>query len=433
MYTGPHSKAQALGPSVRATALRWALSLALCAAAALAASACSGAPQADAPDLVGGEPTGFLRAIAPTWSTDLGRHTVPLGEIRPGGPPRDGIPPIDRPVFVPSRDAPDYLADHEPVVALELGGEQRAYPLSILIAHEIVNDIVAGEAVAVTYCPLCNTGLAFLRTVDGRVLRMGTTGLLRHSNLIMWDDATESWWQQATGEAIAGEHAGRVLEAIPVQTVSWSAFRDAFPDGRVLTRDTGHLREYDLPPYGGYDASAELTPRFSDGSLSPVERVVSVVEGERVVAYPFGLLEEMPIVHDFVGGRRIVVFYVGGTLSPFAKRPLFDSNLIGSVSASGDAVEVGPGGVEMRSVGSAAAYEPIVAGMRLTFEDRGGVITDRQTGSSWDILGRAVAGRLAGWRLPAVEHGNHFWFAQLLFFPDTVVRTREGLVPADAR
>ena len=158
-----------------------------------------------------------------------------------------------------------------------------------------------------------------------------------------------------------------------------------------------------------------------------------MVEGERVVAYPFGLLEEMPIVHDFVGGRRIVVFYVGGTLSPFAKRPLFDSNLIGSVSASGDAVEVGPGDVEMRSVGSAAAYEPIVAGMRLTFEDRGGVITDRQTGSSWDILGRAVAGRLAGWRLPAVEHGNHFWFAQLLFFPDTVVRTREGLVPADAR
>ncbi len=434
----PGLRTPAPNPEDRLRAAARLLGSALCAAALLAA--CSGPPGQDAaqapaatPALLDDRPTGFLRAIAPAWRTDLARHTVPLGEIRPGGPPRDGIPPIDRPVFAPARDAPGYLSEDEPVVVLELDGERRAYPLSILILHEIVNDVVGGVAVAVTYCPLCNTGIAFRRTVDGRTLRMGTTGLLRHSNLIMWDDATESWWQQATGEAIAGELAGRVLDFIPVRIASWSSFRDAFPDGEVLTRDTGFERSYDLPPYGGYDASAELIRELSDGSLSPVERVVSVSWGGSRVAYPFGLLEETPIVHDVVGGRRIVVLYAGGTLSPFAKRPIFEFDLIGSVVASGETVEVDPASIERRSVGSAAAYEPYAAGMELTFEDRGGVITDRETGSSWDILGRAVAGRLAGSRLPAVEHGNHFWFAQRLFFPDTIVRSREDLEGQAAR
>ena len=129
-------------------------------------------------DLLDDELTGFLKAVESTWDTDFSIHTVPFAEIRPGGPPRDGIPPIDDPVFAPVGDAPDYLVDAEPVIVLELNGEQRAYPLSILITHEIVNDVVAGEPVAVTYCPLCNTGLVFRRTVDGEVIRFGTTGLL---------------------------------------------------------------------------------------------------------------------------------------------------------------------------------------------------------------------------------------------------------------
>ena len=374
--------------------------MAICIAAASATVSCSGSEPVPTPPATGallrGEPTGFLEAIAPTWETDLSRHTVPLEEIRPGGPPRDGIPPIDRPVFVRAEDAPSYMADDEPVAVLEIDGVSRAYPLTILIFHEIVNDVVAGEAVAVTYCPLCNTALAFSRTIDGRTLRMGTTGLLRHSNLIMWDDATESWWQQATGQAIVGEFAGRSLDFLPVRIVSWSHFRDAFPRGELLTRETGFERTYDLPPYGGYDASAELLRELSDGSPSPVERVVSVRVGGASIAYPFVLLERMPIVHDEVGGRRIVVLYVGGTLSPFAKRPLFERDLLGSLASSEGAELPDPDDVERRAVGTAAVYEPTAAGMELTFEDRGGVITDIQTGSSWDILGRAVEGPLLG-------------------------------------
>ena len=377
--------------------------------------------------LLDDEPTGFLEAVASTWKTDFEIHTVPYAEIKAGGPPRDGIPPIDRPVFATVQEAPDYLVDDEPVLVLELGGEQRAYPLSILILHEIVNDVVGGQAVAITYCPLCNTGLVFGRTVNGQALRFGTTGLLRNSNLIMWDNATESWWQQATGEAIVGELTGRVLKFIPAQIVSWDAFRDAFGEGVVLTRDTGFVRAYDLPPYGGYDASADILTEFADGSLSPIERVVSVVVDGRSVAYPFTALEEVPIVHDRFEGRDLVIFYVGGTLSPFPKRPIFNVGLIGSVVAGGDSVEVDPSTIERRSVGATAVFEPFIDGKRLTFVDRGGVITDRETDSAWNIFGEAVSGELAGSRLTPVVHGNHFWFAQQSFFPDTVLRKGEEL------
>ena len=377
--------------------------------------------------LLDDEPTGFLKAVASTWKTDFEIHTVPYAEIKAGGPPRDGIPPIDRPVFATASEAPDYLVDDEPVLVLEVGNEQRAYPLSILILHEIVNDVVGGEPVAVTYCPLCNTGLVFKRTVNGQVLRFGTTGLLRNSNLIMWDDGTESWWQQATAEAIVGELTGQTLELIPAQIVSWDAFRDTFEGGVVLTRDTGFVRSYDLPPYGGYDASLDIIAEFGDGSLSPIERVVSIVFGDRSVAYPFTALEEIPIVHDRFEGRDLVIFYVGGTLSPFPKRPIFDIGLVGSVVAGGDSIEIDPSTIERRSVGATAVFEPFIDGRRLTFVDRDGVITDRQTSSAWNIFGEAVSGDLAGSRLTPIVHGNHFWFAHQSFFPDTVLRTREEL------
>ncbi len=378
-------------------------------------------------ELLNDELTDLLRVIAPTWDTDFDIHTVAYEEIKPGGPPRDGIPPIDDPVFAPVNEAPDYLVDAEPVIVLELNGEQRAYPLSILIAHEIVNDVVRGEAVAVTYCPLCNTGLVFKRTVNGDVLRFGTSGLLRNSNLIMWDRKTESWWQQITGEAIVGEMTGTRLEFIPAQFIDWQTFRDTFPDGIVLTRDTGSGRAYDLPPYGGYDASGEILTTFKDGSLSPVERVVSLAINGKSVAYPFNVLEAMPIVHDIFEGKDLVIFYVGGTLSPFAKRPIFDPNTLGSVIASGEPVEIDISKIEKRAVGSTAVFEPFVDGLKLTFVDRDGVITDRETDSTWNIFGEAVSGELAGSRLVPVVHGNHFWFAQEAFFPDTVLRTLEEL------
>ena len=187
--------------------------------------------------------------------TDFTRHTVPLEQIIAGGPPRDGIPAIDDPSFVALEEAGD-LADREPVIGLVLAGEARAYPLRVLVWHEIVNDDIGGVPVTVTYCPLCNAAIAFDRRVGGRVLDFGTTGKLRHSDLVMYDRQTESWWQQFSGEAIVGELAGAKLRMLPVRLESFGAFRERAPQGRVLVPKDPTFRRYGDNPYVGYESSS---------------------------------------------------------------------------------------------------------------------------------------------------------------------------------
>ena len=362
---------------------------------AVLAAACSNAvaPVTPTPELVflDDDLTDFLSVIAPSWATDFSIHTVAYEEIKPGGPARDGIPPIDDPLFAPVADAPDYLVDAEPVIVLELNGEQRAYPLSILIAHEVVNDVIGGEPVAVTYCPLCNTGLVFRRTVSGDVLRFGTSGLLRNSNLIMWDRTTEAWWQQVTGEAIVGDLTGTKLTFIPAQVLAFEDFAQAFPDGLVLSRDTGFyaISSYDRAPYAGYDQLSNSPFAFRgtiDPRLPPMERVVTLDIGGEFVAYPFLLLAQLPVVNDAVGGKQVVVFYTGDTLSPFA----------GTLTRP------------KRTIGSTGVFDPVVDGRRLTFKVVVNVIVDDETGSKWSILGEALEGPLKGTQLDLVVHGNHF-------------------------
>ena len=179
------------------------------------------------------------------WSTDFGRTTVPLHEITPGGPPKDGIRSIDRPTFVTVREADDWLGDREPVAVVKVKGVIKAYPLSILIWHEIVNDEIGGDPVTVTYCPLCNTTIAVDRNFDGRVLDFGTTGRLRHSDLVMYDRQSETWWQQATGEGLVGEYAGERLTFVPATVMST---RGSQPTSRSVTGPT---------PIGGTTAGTD--------------------------------------------------------------------------------------------------------------------------------------------------------------------------------
>ena len=187
------------------------------------------------------------------WKTDFGKHSVPLSEIMSGGPPKDGIRAIDRPEFVGVDAADGWLKPREPVIFFVRGSDARAYPLQILIWHEIVNDIVGAVPVAITFCPLCNTAIAFDRRVHGQTLSFGTTGKLRFSDLVMYDRQTESWWQQATGQAIVGALTGVQLMPLPAQTISWGTFKEAFPGGKVLSRHTGYNRPYGENPYVGYD------------------------------------------------------------------------------------------------------------------------------------------------------------------------------------
>jgi Protein of unknown function (DUF3179) len=186
--------------------------------------------------------------------TDFSRRTVELAEIESGGPPKDGIPAIDRPRFVGVPAARAWLKGKEPVIVLRMGRDARAYPLQILMYHEIVNDSVNGVPVAVTFCPLCNASIVFERRVGERVLDFGTTGRLRFSDLVMYDRQTESWWQQFTGRGIVGHYAGTGLKKIASEIVSFADFAAAHPTGLVLSRETGYPRPYGRNPYTGYDS-----------------------------------------------------------------------------------------------------------------------------------------------------------------------------------
>jgi hypothetical protein len=257
-------------------------------------------------------------ALTAGWKTDFSKRAVPLGEIESGGPGKDGIPSIDRPRFVSVGEV-DFLEPKEPVIALELDGEARAYPIQILIWHEIVNDSVNGVPVAVTFCPLCNTALAFDRRVGGLTLDFGTTGNLRNSDLVMYDRQTESWWQQFGGRAIVGELTGTTLERLAARIVSWRQFRAEHADGNVLSRETGHNRPYGNNPYPGYDDAA--TPPFfrtrntDDDRLAPKERVVFVERGGEAVAIPYSTLRERRTVRFRVGGAELVARWRGGVAS----------------------------------------------------------------------------------------------------------------------
>ncbi len=339
------------------------------------------------------------------WKTDFTRYAVPYSEIKRGGPPRDGIPPIDEPIFESVSEASSYINDHEPVLSVELGGEARAYPLAVLIWHEIVNDELGGAPITVTYCPLCNSAIVFDRRVgdDKRVLDFGTTGYLRHSDMVMWDRQTESWWQQITGEGIVGEYTGTRLDFLPATLTSWRDFRDSFPNGSVLSRDTGYPRDYDRPPYAGYDSKKDRPFMFRgelDDRLPPVERVVGLNIGDTAVAYPFTLFGPMPVINDSVAGTDIVIFYAPDTVSAFL-----------GVFAS-----------ESPVVGSTGVYDPNLDGRRLTFKAKDGSIVDEQTGSEWNIFGEATGGPLAGSVLSPIIHANHFWFAWRAFYPDTLIK-----------
>ena len=348
-----------------------------------------------------------LRVPIEGWKTDFTKASVDLGDFLGGGPPKDGIPAVDQPQFESIDAARGWLIDRSPVISLEVGGAARAYPLAILTWHEIVNDTLGGVPVVVTFCPLCNTALVFGRELDGTVHDFGTTGSLRYSDLVMYDRQTESWWQQATGEAIVGELTGKRLTFLPAQIVSLGAFAAAHPDGDVLSRETGYQREYGRNPYVGYDEAGDRPFLYSgviDGRLAPKERVVTIGTGAEARAFPFSELRKVGVATGTVDGGPVVVVWAPGAASALGP------------STIGDGADIGATGV----------FRPVVDGRELTFERKGGEdapITDRETGSTWSITGQATAGPLAGSRLEPVVHGNHFWFAWAAFAPETTIWT----------
>ena len=336
---------------------------------------------------------------AAQFSTDFSRHIVPYSEILSGGPPKDGIPAIDAPQFVSVAEADAWLEAQEPVILVEAGGAVHVYPIQILMWHEIVNDTVGDVPVSVTFCPLCNTAIAFERTLDGQVLDLGTTGRLRFSNLVMYDRQSESWWQQATGQAIAGQFVGRQLTFVPASMVAWADVKATYGAARVLSRDTDHNRDYGRNPYVGYDALNQR-PFLYDGpptpeQLPPMARVLGVNLGGEAVAYPYQVLETLRVANDTVGGQEIVALWTPGVASALDA---------GSVAGGQD-------------VGTITTFSRALDGRVLTFQWDGAQVVDDETGSLWDGMGRAVSGPLAGSRLEPVVGVNYFWFTWAAFRP----------------
>ncbi len=353
----------------------------------------------------GGADLSHLRVSTSSWSTDFTIASVDLGGFASGGVPKDGIPAVDDPKFESIAEAETWLAPNAPVISLVVDGQARAYPLAVLIWHEIANDTLGGVPVVVTFCPLCHTALVFERTVDGTLYDFGTTGNLRFSDLVMYDRQTESWWQQATGQALVGTLTGTALTFLPAQIVSLADFKIAHPDSDVLSRDTGNQRPYGANPYPGYDTANERPFLYEggvDGRLAPKERIVTVARGDKTIAVPYSALEAEGAIEIDTSPEPTVVFWTPGTAAALDENRIDDG----------------------RDVGATGVFVPIVDGQRLTFSrdgDRDAPIKDAETGSTWSVTGLATAGELAGSRLEPVVAGDHFWFAWAVFQPDTEV------------
>jgi hypothetical protein len=323
--------------STRSTSTR-RLSLGLiCVSGLLAVAGCGSAIKERSGSKPAGRSAPSEKLSVPTagWSTDFSRHTVPLSQFLAGGPGKDGIPAIDTPAFA-NVSGTHFLQPKEPVIELSVGGAERAYPIQILIWHEIVNDNVGGVPVAVTFCPLCNTAIAFDRRVGDETLTFGTTGNLRNSDLVMYDRQTESWWQQFGGTGLVGRYAGERLRTLPARIVSWRQFARDHPRGSVLQRLTGGIaRPYGENPYAGYD-SVSSPPFFpaahaNDRRLLPKERVVFVERGDDSVAIPFSALARSRVIPFTVGGHALVATWQGGVASPLDSSAVAEGRDVGTV------------------------------------------------------------------------------------------------------
>lgn len=343
-------------------------------------------------------------ALDEPGSGEFPEPLVPLDEIISGGPPPDGIPPIEDPVFLDVADNLEILDPVESIVALEINGDARAYPIRVMIWHEIVNDTVGGEAVSVTYCPLCNSAVTYRREINGVETTFGTSGRLFASALVMYDRATESLWTHFDGKAIVGVLTGTQLEAIGSPLMAWGDFVNAYPTGKVLDwNETGFRRDYGRNPYEGYDDDT-TQPFLFRGALDDrglaKQRVVGIALADEAVAYDLNSLSEgeASATNIVIADQNLVILWKAGQASAL------DEGIL----------------EEGRDVGSVGVFSRVIDGRSLTFVAEGDQFMDEETESIWLISGNAISGPLEGSSLDRVEHLDTFWFSWSIYQPETV-------------
>ena len=340
----------------------------------------------------------------PNWRTNFNKSSIDLNELKSGGPPKDGIPAIINPKFVNIEEASDWLEENEPVIFLKYENSVKGYLLQILIWHEIVNDYIEEMPVIVTFCPLCYSAIVFDRRLDELTLTFGVSGLLRNSDMVMYDLFTESFWQQFTGEAIVGTYTGEELKVVQSQIISFEQLIESYPEAEIMSQETGFSRRYGMNPYAGYD-DIDQTPFLFDGKiddrLPPNEKVIAIKEDGMNKAYPYTLTKELGVINDTIDGNAITIFHSEGTASALDSRYIYDS----------------------KDVGSTGVFDPNVENVILTFEYIEEQFIDEQTNSVWDITGKAISGKLKGKQLKKISSGDYFAFAWLAFKPDTEIYT----------
>ena len=333
--------------------------------------------------------TTITESIHPVYTLvgeEENRNIVPPELIVNGGPPPDGIPSIDNPKFIQIRKAEEFLEDSDLVVGLNINGDIRAYPLQILVWHEIVNDKVGNTPVAVTYCPLCFTNQVFNRTMnDGQILEFGTSGKLYNSNLVMYDRTTKSLWSQAMAQGIGGTFAGIKLERIPFDVAYWKEWKQLYPDSKVLSTDTGSTRPYGADPYGDYYTNGEILfpVSNSDDRVGLKEIVIGLENKGQYKAFKLQEIEGKKVINNQVNGKPIVLL----SLHPFMAR----------------------------------VYDPVVNGQTLEFnyniKDK--KFVDKQTNSMWNFDGKSISGQMKGKQLTRLSFDEGFWFEWVAFHPKT--------------
>ncbi len=328
-------------------------------------------------------------------------HSVPPAEIVSGGPPPDGIPSIDNPKFIPAREVNQFIpagqtnqflpvsqtnpiSDSSTVLGIYYNGEAKAYPLYIMVWHEIVNDVVGGKPVAITYCPLCYSSAAFVRELNGTTVTFGTSGKLYNNNLVMYDRLTSSLWSEIWGEAISGKLTGSVLQRVPIDVTTWGEWKALYPNTLLLTTETGFSRPYGSDPYGDYYTSPDIAfpLNHQDGRLPVKQIVLGVSINGRDRAYPLNSLNG-EIIKDSVGTQGIVLFVTANQ--------------------------------------TARIFSSFVDGRELHFQYSNGNFVDGETHSTWDFNGIAVSGPMLGKTLVRFPTETAFWFAWAAFYPDTQI------------
>jgi len=245
---------------------------------------------------------------------DVSKSLIPKDEIHSGGPPRDGIPAILKPKFEPLSKV-DWLNDDDLVTGVENNGNQKAYPLRILVWHEAVNDEIGGMPILVSYCPLCGSTMVFNREFNGKELSFGISGLLYQSDVLFYDHQNESLWSQLEMKAVTGKKIGTDLEIVPSALATWKEWKDKHPNSLVLSRNTGFSRNYTRDPYGGYEDSDLLMFPIKNESnrFHPKEKVLVVLVGNIAKAYPFSELEKVGTpFEDKIGEQQVLIKYGDG-------------------------------------------------------------------------------------------------------------------------